>query len=125
MPYSCRSARTGCSAAARRAGSQQAARPIASSSAVTAPNTTGSCAEVRKSRRPTFASASVPNHAPTSPSTIRYEATITDPQTFTHPWKMSMNLYKRLGEDAQLQQFKCIEFVEELLYGGLRKEPLK
>jgi len=62
---------------------------------------------------------------PTSPSTIRYEATITDPQTFTHPWKMSMNLYKRLGEDAQLQQFKCIEFVEELLYGGLRKEPLK
>jgi len=62
---------------------------------------------------------------PTSPTTIRYEATITDPQTFTRPWKMSMNLYKRQGEDAQLQQFKCVEFVEELLYGHLRKEPLK
>jgi hypothetical protein len=62
---------------------------------------------------------------PTSPITLRYEATITDPNTFTRPWKMSMNLYKRQGEDAQLQQFKCVEFVEELLYGELRKEPLK
>jgi hypothetical protein len=62
---------------------------------------------------------------PTSPTTIRYEATITDPATFTRPWKMSMNLYKRIGEDARLQQFKCVEFVEELMYGHLRKEPLK
>ena len=62
---------------------------------------------------------------PTSPTTMRYEATITDPQTFTRPWKMSMNLYKRVGEDARLQQFKCVEFVEELMYGHLRKEPLK
>jgi hypothetical protein len=62
---------------------------------------------------------------PTSPTTMRYEATITDPNTFTRPWKMSMNLYKRVGEDARLQQFKCVEFVEELMYGHLRKEPLK
>jgi hypothetical protein len=62
---------------------------------------------------------------PTSPTTMRYEATITDPSTFTRPWKMSMNLYKRMGEDARLQQFKCVEFVEELMYGHLRKEPLK
>lgn len=62
---------------------------------------------------------------PTGPMTMRYEATITDPNTFTRPWKMSMNLYKRVGEDAQLQQFKCVEFVEELMYGHLRKEPLK
>jgi hypothetical protein len=62
---------------------------------------------------------------PTSPSTMRYEATITDPATFTRPWKMSMNLYKRAGEDARLGQFKCVEFVEELMYGHLRKEPLK
>jgi hypothetical protein len=61
----------------------------------------------------------------TSPNTIRYEAEITDPATFTRPWKMSMNLYRRLGEDARLQQFKCVEFVEELMYGDLRKEPLK
>jgi hypothetical protein len=62
---------------------------------------------------------------PTGPSTIRYEATITDPNTFTKPWKMSFNLYKRVGEDARLNQFKCVEFVEELMYGDLRKEPLK
>jgi hypothetical protein len=62
---------------------------------------------------------------PTSPTTLRYEATITDPNTFTRPWKMSMNLYKRVGEDARIQQFKCIEFVEELIYGDLRKQPLK
>jgi len=62
---------------------------------------------------------------PTGPTTIRYEATITDPNTFTRPWKMSFNLYKRQGEDARLNQFKCVEFVEELMYGDLRKEPLK
>ncbi len=62
---------------------------------------------------------------PTGPNTVRYEATITDPQTFTRPWKMSMNIYRRQGEDARVQQLKCVEFVEELLYGGLRKAPLK
>jgi hypothetical protein len=62
---------------------------------------------------------------PTGPTTLRYEATITDPNTFTRPWKMSFNLYKRQGEDARLNQFKCVEFVEELMYGDLRKEPLK
>jgi hypothetical protein len=61
----------------------------------------------------------------TSANTIRYEAEITDPATFTKPWKMSMTLYRRLGDDARLQQFKCVEFVEELMYGDLRKEPLK
>jgi hypothetical protein len=57
-------------------------------------------------------------------NTIRYEATITDPGTFTRPWKMAMNLYRRRGEDAQLGQFKCVQFVEELIYGKVRKEPL-
>jgi hypothetical protein len=62
---------------------------------------------------------------PAGPGVLRYEATITDPATFTKPWKMSFNLYKRVGEDARLNQFKCVEFVEELMYGDLRKEPLK
>lgn len=62
---------------------------------------------------------------PTGPGTMRYEATITDPNTFTRPWKLAVNLYKRQGEDARLNQFKCVEFVEELMYGDLRKEPLK
>jgi hypothetical protein len=61
----------------------------------------------------------------TAPGVVRYEAEITDPTVFTRPWKMSMNLYRHVGEDAQLQQFRCVEFVEELMYGHLRKEPLK
>lgn len=60
----------------------------------------------------------------TGPGVVRYEAEITDPETFTRPWKMSMNLYKHVGEDARLGQFKCVEFVEELIYGHLRKQPL-
>lgn len=67
----------------------------------------------------------VERYTPTSSMTLRYEATLTDPQTYTRPWKMSMTLYRRVGQDAQLQQFKCVEFVEELMYGGLRKTPLK
>jgi len=62
---------------------------------------------------------------PTGPGVMRYEALIEDPSIYTRPWKMSMNLYKHVGEDARLQQFKCVEFVEEWLYGHLRKEPLK
>lgn len=67
----------------------------------------------------------VERYTPTGPDTMRYEASITDPETFTRPWKIAMTLYRRVGEDARLQQFKCVEFVEELMYGHLRKEPLK
>jgi hypothetical protein len=56
---------------------------------------------------------------------INYEATIDDPATFTRPWKMSMPLYRRVEKNAQLGQFKCVEFVTELMYGHLRKEPIK
>lgn len=51
-----------------------------------------------------------------------YEALIEDEETFTRPWKIKMNLYKKIGDDAQLQQFKCVEFVEELIYGEWRAE---
>jgi len=60
----------------------------------------------------------------TSDHTMRYEATITDEEVYTKPWTIAFNLYKAVGEDAQLQQFKCVEFVEELMYGHLRKNPL-
>jgi hypothetical protein len=62
---------------------------------------------------------------PTSALTMAYEATIEDPEVFTRPWKMSVTLYKRVGKDAQLLQFKCVPFVEELIYGKLRKTPLE
>ncbi|HEV2531039.1 hypothetical protein [Phenylobacterium sp.] len=66
----------------------------------------------------------VERYTPTGPGILRYEAEITDPATFTRPWKMSMNLYRHVGDDARLGQFKCVEFVEELMYGKLRKNPL-
>ena len=57
-------------------------------------------------------------------NTIRYSATIDDPEVFSRPWTISMPLYRRLEKNAQLMDFKCVEFVEELLYGRLRKQPL-
>jgi hypothetical protein len=60
----------------------------------------------------------------TAPDHLLYEATITDPETFTKPWKISMPLYRRIERNAQLMEFKCVEFVEELMYGQWRKNPL-
>ena len=51
-----------------------------------------------------------------------YEATMTDPKTFTRPWKIRMPLYRRLEPNVQLLEFKCVEFSEELLYGDLKKK---
>ena len=60
----------------------------------------------------------------TGPNHLQYEATIEDPKVFTRPWKMSMPLYRRVEPNAQLLDFKCVEFVEELMYGEWRKNPL-
>ena len=61
----------------------------------------------------------------TGPDHMQYEATITDPKVFTRPWKISMPVYRHVNKDARLGQFKCVEFVEELMYGHLRKEPVR
>ncbi len=60
----------------------------------------------------------------TSADVIAYEAAIDDPKVFTRPWKISMPLYRRQEKNAQLMDFKCVEFVEELMYGQWRKKPL-
>ena len=60
-----------------------------------------------------------------SPDALTYEVTIEDPKVFSRPWKMSMPLYRRLEKNAQLLEFKCVEFAEELMYGHLRKQPSK
>jgi hypothetical protein len=65
----------------------------------------------------------VERYTPMSPDHLMYEATIDDPKTFTRPWKIGMPLYRRVEKNAQLMQFKCVEFVEELMYGHLRKKP--
>ena len=67
----------------------------------------------------------VERYTPLSHDAIQYEATIEDPQTFSRPWKISMPLYRHLEKNAQLLEFKCVEFVEELMYGPLRKQTSK
>ncbi len=66
----------------------------------------------------------VERYTRTSPEVISYEATIEDPEVFSRPWKISMPLYRRQEKNAQLMDFKCAEFVEELMYGKWRKKPL-
>jgi hypothetical protein len=58
---------------------------------------------------------------PISADALRYEATLDDPKVYTRPWKISMPLYRRLEPNLQLLEFKCAEFVEELMYGHLKK----
>ena len=67
----------------------------------------------------------VERYTPATADALTYEATIDDPKVFSRPWKMSMPLYRRLEKNAQLLEFKCVEFVEELMYGHLRKQPSK
>jgi hypothetical protein len=64
----------------------------------------------------------IERYTPLNANALTYEATIEDPKVFSRPWKMSMPLYRRLEKNAQLLEFKCVEFVEELLYGPLRKQ---
>ena len=67
----------------------------------------------------------VERYTPIGPNHIRYEATIEDPEVFTRPWKISLPLYRRIEEGARLMDFKCVEFVEELIYGEYRRKPLE
>ena len=67
----------------------------------------------------------VERYSAIGPDALKYEVTLEDPKVFTRPWKISMPLYRRLDKNVQLLEFKCVEFVEELMYGHLRKKPAK
>ena len=56
-----------------------------------------------------------------SPETLNYEATMEDAAVFTRPWKINMPLYRRVERNAQLAEFRCVEFSEDLIYGHLAK----
>jgi len=64
----------------------------------------------------------VERYTATGPDHLLYEATIEDPKTFTRPWKISLPLYRRVEKNAQLLEYICVEFAEELMYGHLRKQ---
>jgi hypothetical protein len=58
-------------------------------------------------------------YTPQSPYHLLYEATMEDPKVFTRPWTIRMPLYRRVEPNKQLFEYKCVEFVEELMYGQL------
>lgn len=66
----------------------------------------------------------VERYTMTSPNHIMYEATIEDPSVFTRQWKIKMPLYRRLEDRARVLEYRCVEMVEELVYGHLRKTQL-
>ena len=59
------------------------------------------------------------------PDHLSYQATIEDPNVYTRPWTISMPLYRRLEPGMQLGEFKCEEFVSDLVYGKYQKAPAK
>lgn len=54
-----------------------------------------------------------------NPDVMLYEATLEDPQTYSAPWTIRMPLYRHVEANAELLEFKCIPFAEELLYKDL------
>jgi hypothetical protein len=61
-------------------------------------------------------------YTPMGPNHMMYEATLEDPETYTKPFKMSFPLYRRMERYAELSELRCVEFVEDYLYGTLRKK---
>ena len=53
------------------------------------------------------------------PDHIDYQATLTDPRTFSEPWTIRMPLYRMVEPNAQLLEHKCVPFVEKLRYHDL------
>ena len=58
----------------------------------------------------------------TGPDHLAYEATIEDPNVYTRPWTIRMPLYRRVEPNMQLGDFKCEEFVGDLVYGKYQKK---
>jgi hypothetical protein len=67
----------------------------------------------------------VERYTPLDATHLMYEATLEDPKVYTRPWKISMPLYRRLEKNMQILEFKCAEYVEEMKWGDLRKQPGK
>ena len=66
----------------------------------------------------------VERYTPITPYHLQYEATIHDPAVFTEPWTISLPLYRRMEEHPRVLEYRCVEMVEELVYGHHRREQL-
>jgi hypothetical protein len=50
------------------------------------------------------------------PDHIRYDVRVEDPKVFTRPWDMSVILYRRREQNAQLYDYECYAFDYEKYY---------
>ena len=67
----------------------------------------------------------VERYTPIDSGHLMYEATMDDPKVFTRPWTIRMPLYRRIEPNAQVLEFKCVEFSEAFTYGLLIEKPGK
>ena len=67
----------------------------------------------------TSTSTVVERFTPRGANHMDYEATISDPELYSKPWTIKMPLYRRVEDNAQLLEFKCVPFSEVHLYGDL------
>ena len=58
-----------------------------------------------------------------TPDHLMYEATIEDPLVYAEPWTIRLPLYRDVSENAELLEYKCVEFSENLLYGEFLLNP--
>lgn len=63
-------------------------------------------------------------YTPITPHHMQYEATLDDPEVFTEPWTIALPLYRRMESEPRVLEYRCVEMVEELVYGHLRREQL-
>jgi hypothetical protein len=54
----------------------------------------------------------------TGPDTLRYDATIEDPEVFMQPWKISIPLYRHTEPDFRLLEYECQAYADEAAKGG-------
>lgn len=60
-------------------------------------------------------------YTPLGANHLQYEATIEDPLTYSAAWTIRMPLYRNMETNAELLEYKCVEFAEEFLYGEFEK----
>ncbi len=50
---------------------------------------------------------------------LQYEATLEDPNVYSAPWTIRLPIYRHIEPNAEILEFKCVPFVEDLLYKDL------
>jgi len=55
----------------------------------------------------------VERYTRTGPDTLRYEATVEDPKTFSMPWKISVDMQRNTKPNARLMEYEC-HYLKEL-----------